>query len=287
MFSEDKIFIENRIFYDKFADEFVTTKDKYASPERYYEIIENDKNVYIERWRCDDGRILDILYDNLDIENNNVSEIRASAEKTNFVKLLYLVEYRIPKCKYDEIYNYIYKDMTKITNYPDMKEDTSLKEVNFNRLDEFLTWEDNWNGYGAPKFNKEHIEYIRELINLIDEELQPELFPTGDSIIQFEWESVSSKFYFEMKVLGDDNFDIYFILKDGIEAERDKFIIHIDKENINDFIKLIINNRLEKDLIINEYDTLCCPKCRTILDNNYNYCHNCGQPLKKNRIERG
>lgn len=279
--------MENKIYYDVFANNYVTEKDKYAAPERYYEICKSKKpNTIIEIWRvdCKSKPITEIPieYGIKDKNSNIVNHMRNIIEIANNLKLLYLKIYMIPEENYNEIYNHLYKkENTKITNYPDMTKDTSLKEVNFNRLDEFLTWEYDWNGYGSPKIDKNDIEYARELITLIDEELQPEIFPTQDSKFQFEWESVSSKFYFEMEILGNDNFNIYFSLKDGLEPERDRFEIHIDKENLNDFIKLIVNNRLEKRLIINKHNIAFCPKCGLELDESFNYCYNCGQPLKK------
>lgn len=241
--------MENKIYYDVFADNCVTKKDKYAAPERYYEIAPlEDIDVYKETWATNIGILVDITYTDLDIENKHVSSIRKSAAKEKSVELLYIVKFSIPKNKYNEIYNYLFKEEQKIINYYDMKDDTSLKEVNFNRLDDFLTWEDDWNGYGAPSFDKNLIEYIRELINLIDEDIQPEVFPNQGSGFQFEWGSLSTTdFYIEMEILGNDDFNIYYELKDK-KSNEDGFKIHIDKENINDFIRLIVDGseRLEK-----------------------------------------
>ena len=241
--------MENKIYFDTFANTYVTEKDVYAPPERYYEISPSeDVDAYVETWATNIGLLLDIAYTDLDIENKHISSIRKSIAKEISVELLYLVEYSIPKNKYDEIYSYLFEEEQKITNYQDMKDDTSLKEVNLNRLDDFLTWEDDWNGYGAPAFDKNLIEYIRELINLIDEDIQPEVFPDQGSGFQFEWGSlVPTDFYIEMEILGNDDFNIYYELKDK-KSNEDGFKIHIDKENINDFIRLIVDGseRLEK-----------------------------------------
>lgn len=278
--------MENKIYYDTFTNKPTTHKDPYAAPERYYEIVPSLNNdQYKETWLCSNGAVLDIVYTSLDIESGIISQLRTEALQTT-VEHQYLISWTIPKDKYDEIYNKLYK---KIINYPDMIKDISLREVNFNRLDEFLSWDNNWNGYGASAFNKDLINYAKELIALIDEDIQPEVFPTQGSSIQFEWNSGVSEsftnFYFELELLKNDIFNVFYILNNGLEMKKDEFIIHINKENINDFIRLIVDSRQvieinpSKDL-----NSFTCPKCKTDLSAfikyNFKYCPECGQLIR-------
>lgn len=92
-----------RIFYDRFSCYFVTESDlnRYAPPERYYEILPNNEDCYIEEWYCDNDRYVDLSYTKEDYEN--VNTIREIKEKVLNVNFLYMVSYRVPRKRFDEI----------------------------------------------------------------------------------------------------------------------------------------------------------------------------------------
>ena len=54
------------------------------------------------------------------------------------------------------------------------------------KLNQISSLPDNWNGNGAARFNKEHIELVDRIISGL--EYVPEVFPTGCDTIQIEFE---------------------------------------------------------------------------------------------------
>lgn len=119
------------------------------------------------------------------------------------------------------------------------------KENNLNKLKEIENLKDNWNGNGAKPFNDYYINYIKLIIENIDEDLQPEIFPIADGNIQFEWEF--SNLYLEMIIINDRKFKLFYA--DG-NTEKDpdfengtEFIFYRVKD-INYLLRLILKDRV-------------------------------------------
>jgi len=87
--------------------------------------------------------------------------------------------------------------------------------------------EDNWNQYGAKKFNQNLIYKCIKIINETDLQYQPEIFPTGRESIQFEYEP-DDDHYLEIEIFED----------------RIKLYIRIDS-------KIISDNKVELQKVIN------------------------------------
>ena len=76
------------------------------------------------------------------------------------------------------------------------------KQNNIDKLRSFLKLKDNWNDYGAKPFNKELIDKCINLINSLNLSSQPDVFPTGMSTIQFEYEKSDGN-YLEIEINTD------------------------------------------------------------------------------------
>ena len=126
----------------------------------------------------------------------------------------------------------------------------SLREENKEKLKQFRKFGKDWNGYDAEPFDSKYLDYIEDILNCIDDELQPEIFPIqGDfTLVQFEWRSVSDRFYLEMEVNLFNKYEIYYILDAKECKEKDKFAVTIRKENLNSMLKLLLNNNERRDI---------------------------------------
>lgn len=233
----------SRIYFDTFENSYTFEKDSFAPPERYFEVIPLlEDYMYTEIWTVDSEEEdfaprISISYAKMDIENDIVSYLRKAIANEYSIKLLYMTRWAIPKEEYDKILKEI-NECKYIT----------IKENNINKLDEFLSIEENWDGEGAWKFNKKYINHVKELINSLDEELQPEIFPLQDGLVVFEWGSVSFDYYCEMTPLKeDDEFSIYTLYNDKENSERVSSIISVKKEHFNDFIKCYIRKDKQYD----------------------------------------
>lgn len=60
-----------------------------------------------------------------------------------------------------------------------------ILEDNYKKLDGFTSYEDNWDGYGAFKYNKNLLDSLREILPKLV--IQPQLFPSADGVIQLEF----------------------------------------------------------------------------------------------------
>lgn len=119
------------------------------------------------------------------------------------------------------------------------------KENNLNKLKEIENLKDNWNGNRAKPFNDYYINYIKLIIENIDEDLQPEIFPIADGNIQFEWEF--SNLYLEMIIINDRKFKLFYVdgntEKDPDFEDGTEFIFYRVKD-INYLLRLILKDRV-------------------------------------------
>lgn len=96
---------ELRIFYDRFACHPVTERSNFSPPERYYEILCNTGDNYIEEWYCGGDKYVDVYYTTEEWELAN--DIRKSAQRNNDVELQYIVRYYVPKDVYNDLVEYM------------------------------------------------------------------------------------------------------------------------------------------------------------------------------------
>ena len=90
---------------------------------------------------------------------------------------------------------------------------------------EFKTYEDNWNGYDAPPFSEKVISNALNLEKYLyykKDELQPEIFPTSCNSLQIEYDYHSN--YLEIEITED----CYSIFEE-IDGKQYEFNIDIDK----------------------------------------------------------
>lgn len=75
-----------------------------------------------------------------------------------------------------------------------MKKSEAIKTI-----EDFRNLQQNWNGYDASPISEKVID---KALTLIEDLLPvPQVFPTGGSSIQFEWES--NELYLEMEIFED------------------------------------------------------------------------------------
>lgn len=65
------------------------------------------------------------------------------------------------------------------------------KERIFNKLKRIKALEPNWNGNNAPSISLKAIENTKKILNILSGE--PEVFPTGNGVIQLELDNPTEK----------------------------------------------------------------------------------------------
>lgn len=91
---------------------------------------------------------------------------------------------------------------------------------NIKKLDAISELKHNWDLHGAPEFNKLLIEYCKEKIYELEGRLkvQPEIFPTVNEAIQFEFKNGSD--WLEIEIPNDMSYIDCFMFKNGKETEQ-------------------------------------------------------------------
>lgn len=76
-------------------------------------------------------------------------------------------------------------------------------ENNIKKLDAIAELKSNWDLHGAPEFDKLLIEFCKENLYELEDRLkvQPEIFPTNNETIQFEFENGSD--WLEIEIPND------------------------------------------------------------------------------------
>ena len=92
---------------------------------------------------------------------------------------------------------------------------TDIRADNLNKLELIHNLKDGWNGNGAPAFSESLIEKVRELITALY--IQPEVFPTALSSIQFEIDN-SRRDHMEIEISESDSAEIFIVTYDGRES---------------------------------------------------------------------
>lgn len=104
------------------------------------------------------------------------------------------------------------------------------KITNLKRISDIEKLENNWNNNGAGAFDEQLIKMVRQLA--ISFEIQPEIFPTANNSIQFEWDKDDGE-YLELEVCLD-GINVFVIDKDGNEKS---FEMTIDKKECNRLVE--------------------------------------------------
>lgn len=110
----------------------------------------------------------------------------------------------------------------------------TLKE-NLKKLNEWATWTENWDGYGAPSIPEKVTQRARELNQL--EPLKSSnvlLYPTARRSVQFEHCWGDDDIYVEVEVLEDS----YEILVERSPKGEDEFQEFIETD-INNVIRIL------------------------------------------------
>lgn len=91
---------------------------------------------------------------------------------------------------------------------------------NIKKLAAISELKQNWDLHDAPEFNKLLIEYCKEKIYELDNRLkvQPEIFPTVNETIQFEFKNGSD--WLEIEISSDMSHIDCFIFKNSKETEQ-------------------------------------------------------------------
>jgi hypothetical protein len=86
------------------------------------------------------------------------------------------------------------------------------KIQNINSINSFRKLSSNWNGYNAEPFNEVIIQKALDFINLTTLRFQPNVFPTAQKSIQFEY-AKSNGNYLEIEVF-ENNIAVYSEIND-------------------------------------------------------------------------
>lgn len=95
---------------------------------------------------------------------------------------------------------------------------------NIKKLDAIAELKSNWDLHGAPEFEKSLIEFCKEKLYELEDrfsnkkKVQPEIFPTNNETIQFEFKNSSD--WLEIEIPNDMNHIDCFIFKKGKETEQ-------------------------------------------------------------------
>lgn len=104
-------------------------------------------------------------------------------------------------------------------------------ENNLKKLDKFEKYEDNWDGYGAFKYNKELLNDLRKLLPKLSR--QPQVFPSASGIVQMEYRGGNC----ELMIIRYSNKNQLEAIKFYKNDKAEEFLIDNNLESINKFIK--------------------------------------------------
>lgn len=115
-------------------------------------------------------------------------------------------------------------------------------EYNLNKVDEMYKFKKNWNLYGADPIPKETLDLTKKVLKELT--MQPEVFPTGASTIQLEYEKGNN--YLEIELC--ENSLSLFMLN---EKDKDSFSIKSYYEfrgidSVSDYINLLIEEYVKE-----------------------------------------
>lgn len=111
--------------------------------------------------------------------------------------------------------------------------ESNIKMKNIEKLNLIANFEENWNGYNAPKFDSALIDKAKEFIQQIS--FQPEVFPIPGGAIQFEYNKDNGE-YLELEISLDTIVSVFQIKESGEEREYEiKSYIHEINKIVEEF----------------------------------------------------
>lgn len=110
-------------------------------------------------------------------------------------------------------------------------------------IENIFLLEDNWDGNGAKKFDKNFVKYIENLAEQLI--ITPQIFPTVNGTIQFEFEDENN--YLEFEFNETDKKKIEAFAKWG-NGNKTNFIIETDSNNVAESLNIFLEGfkNLEK-----------------------------------------
>ena len=97
----------------------------------------------------------------------------------------------------------------------------SMKSMdNLKKLNKIAGLKDDWNLHGASSFSESLIEFCRNMLLKLNR--QPDIFPTANDSIQFEFENNGD--YLEIEIYDDLSRIEYYMKKGGKEIEKSAFV---------------------------------------------------------------
>lgn len=115
-------------------------------------------------------------------------------------------------------------------------DELALYRENIEMLNDILCLPNNWNENGAKEFNNEIVSEMRKIIDLLP--LQPEIFPTARSSIQFEYEKDDGS-YLEFELFEDGRLKLFVTNLNSISESNSTRYVDIDEaiEVVCDFYR--------------------------------------------------
>ena len=109
----------------------------------------------------------------------------------------------------------------------------NLQRTNENlcRVNKFAKYKYNWNDNGASTFDTKHLEIVKGILVML--KVQPEVFPTANNSIQFEYEKDNGD-YLEFEIFADNRIHSYLERGGCTESKEIKDIIDMNKV-VNEF----------------------------------------------------
>lgn len=102
----------------------------------------------------------------------------------------------------------------------------SMKSMdNLKKLNKIAGLKDDWNLHGASSFSESLIEVCRNMLLILNR--QPDIFPTANDSIQFEF--VNNDDYLEVEIFDDLSCIEYYMKKNGKEIENTTFVQDVVK----------------------------------------------------------
>lgn len=97
----------------------------------------------------------------------------------------------------------------------------SMKSMdNLKKLNRIADLKDDWNLYGASSFSESLIEFCRNMLLKLNR--QPDIFPTANNSIQFEFKNKDD--YLEIEIFDDLRCIEYYMKKGSKEIENKAFV---------------------------------------------------------------
>lgn len=110
------------------------------------------------------------------------------------------------------------------------------KADNYRTIEEIRGLAENWNDNGAVAFSDAIICKAKEIVDSLD--IQPEIFPTANDSIQFEFENANDD-YLEFELFEDGKLKMFYYGADGVSKTE-----YIDMESLNEVVIAFYGNKI-------------------------------------------